>query len=94
MAGSLLDYHEKFYGAVEAPRNECEVDGYESELGVAGCGQPSLVREAVGLGRAVLGSVLSAGLKERLKDRLRFLEVVVHDVHEVVGVHDVVDQLA
>ena len=90
MAGSLLDHHENFYGAVEAPQNECEVDGYESELGVAGCKQPSLVRVAVGL----VGSVLSAGLEERLKDRLRFLEVVVHDIHEIVGVHDPIDELA
>ena len=51
-----------------------------------------LVRVAVG--KAMLRGVIRASLEERLEDRVRLLEVVVHDVDEVVGVHDVVDQLA
>ena len=38
--------------------------------------------------------ILSTSLQERLKDRLRLLEVVVHDVDEEVRVHEVRDEAA
>ena len=43
---------------------------------------------------AVLGGELGASLEERLEDRVRLLEVVVYHVHEVVRIHDAVDELA
>ena len=37
---------------------------------------------------------IGAGLEERLKNGVRLFEVVVDDIDEEVGVHDVRDQLA
>ncbi len=43
---------------------------------------------------AKLDGILGAGLEEGLKYRAWLLVVVVHDVHEVVRLHNVVEQLA
>ena len=53
----------------------------------------ALVRITVDAVRLRLGRVLLAGLEERLEDGVAILEVVVHDVDKVPGVHDLGDEL-
>ena len=55
---------------------------------------PIAIRMTIAVPIRMRRRILDPSLQERLKDRLRLLEVVVHDVDEEVRVHEVRDEAA